>query len=277
VVPSGRCLKDKTIAITRDDRQIAAHLAALMEQQGAHVRQLDGSDTAGPVDGLVDLGSLCQTSETASALTDPDAYDVTDAATADEARELVRDGEVDAAVIPGGAEPLGYTVVFDEQVSNSLLQQLSIAPEVEILEQSLEIIFAGVPHGAGLDVFQDLAEIAEDEIVRLPCPLFRDLVEQFGRFQEIAEALDGFFLDGGEHFLALFLGLVDLVELDAVVLQDLIGEEVHPLGEVFVEDEAEDVVAELIRAHLAAQGVGDVPELGLELFLGVVGHAVDVA
>jgi hypothetical protein len=58
------------------------------------------------------------------------------------------------------------------------------------------------------------------------------------------------------------------------VLQDLIGEQVHPLGEVFVEDEAEDVVAELIRAHLPAQGVGDVPELGLEDLLGVVGHEV---
>jgi hypothetical protein len=51
---------------------------------------------------------------------------------------------------------------------------------------------------------------------------------------------------------------------------------VHPLGEVFVEDEAEDVVSELIRPHLPPQGVGDVPELGLKGLLVVFGHAVGV-
>ncbi len=38
---------------------------------------------------------------------------------------------------------------------------------------------------------------------------------------------------------------------DPVVLENLIGEEVHPLGEVFVEDAAEDVIAKVIRPHLA--------------------------
>jgi len=56
------------------------------------------------------------------------------------------------------------------------------------------------------------------------------------------------------------------------VLQDVVREEVHPLGEILVEDEAEDVVPELIRAHFPPQGVGDVPELGLELLLVVFRH-----
>lgn len=116
---------------------------------------------------------IAVTSETASALTDPEAaFDVTDAATADEARELVRDGEVDAAVIPGGAEPLGYTVVFDEQVSNSLLQQLSIAPEVEILEPAstdgflryiIAIAFGGVFFAAALTFGTTIATSVVEE------------------------------------------------------------------------------------------------------------------
>ena len=67
-------------------------------------------------------------------------------------------------------------------------------------------------------------------------------------------------------------GLVDGTEPDAVVLQDVVREEVHPLGEILVEDEAEDVVPELIRPHFPPQGVGDIPELGLELLLVVFGH-----
>ncbi len=115
---------------------------------------------------------IAVTSETASALTDPDAFDVTDAANADEARELVRDGEVDAAVIPGGAEPLGYTVVFAEQVSNSLLQQLSIAPEVEILEPAstdgflryiIAIAFGGVFFAAALTFGTTIATSVVEE------------------------------------------------------------------------------------------------------------------
>jgi hypothetical protein len=50
---------------------------------------------------------------------------------------------------------------------------------------------------------------------------------------------------------------------------------VHPLREVFVENEAKDVVAEFIRTHLPTEGVGDVPELGLKGFLVVVWHVMD--
>ena len=75
----------------------------------------------------------------------------------------------------------------------------------------------------------------------------------------------------------LRLGLIQLGKGHAVVLQDVIGDEVDALGEVFVEDGAQDVVPELIRPHLPTQRVGDVPELGLEGLLVVFGHAVGVA
>ena len=77
-----------------------------------------------------------------------------------------------------------------------------------------------------------------------------------------------------EHFLPVRTAFIDGIELDPIVLKDVISEQVHPLGEVFVEDEAEDVVSKLIRPHLSPQGVGDVLELGLESFLVVFGHSL---
>ena len=103
-------------------------------------------------------------------------------------------------------------------------------------------------------------------------PFSATLWNKLGRFQEVAQPPDGFLLDSREHFLPLLAGLVDLREHDAVMLQDLIREQVHPLRQILVEDKAQDVVPELIRAHLPAQRVGDVPELGLQGLLGVVGH-----
>jgi hypothetical protein len=95
-----------------------------------------------------------------------------------------------------------------------------------------------VAHGAGLDVLKDGGEVFQNEVVLCPCALFRNFVKQLGRFQEITEPGDGFFGDGGEQFPPAFAVLVDAFVDVAIVLQDLIGEEVHPLREVFVENEA---------------------------------------
>ena len=177
----------------------------------------------------------------------------------------------------GIAEPEVDLVEVDEHLGDEFVflvlgfSELGRA-EIEILKQSLEVFLAIVPHGAGLDVFEDGGEFLQNEVVGLPCPLFRDFVEEFGGLKEVAEPPHGFLPDGIEHFLSVRAGLGDGVEADPVVLQDVIGEEVHPLGEILVEDEAEDVVPELIRPHFPPQGVGDVPELGLELLLVVFGH-----
>jgi ABC-2 type transport system permease protein len=75
------------------------------------------------------------TPQTASALQQfDDAVEVTEAADATAARELVRSGDVDAALIPGGADPFGFTVVADESAPGGLLQLLSITPAVELLD-----------------------------------------------------------------------------------------------------------------------------------------------
>ncbi|MGV9193984.1 ABC transporter permease [Microbacterium sp. MC2] len=62
-----------------------------------------------------------------------DMLDVTEVASADEARELVTEGEVDAAIVPGGTDPFDYTVVGADSVPSSLINALSVAPPVELL------------------------------------------------------------------------------------------------------------------------------------------------
>lgn len=72
------------------------------------------------------------TSETADAVSGIDMIAPTEAASEGAARELVRSGEVDAALVPGDA-PFGYTVVADESAPTTLLQLLSVTPPVELL------------------------------------------------------------------------------------------------------------------------------------------------
>lgn len=82
--------------------------------------------------------AVAVTAETADALRPAgDAVEPTLAATADQARELVRDGEVEAALIPGGPEPFGYTVVADRQPPALLVSLLSASPPVELLSGDL--------------------------------------------------------------------------------------------------------------------------------------------
>jgi hypothetical protein len=128
-----------------------------------------------------------------------------------------------------------------------------------------------VPHRAALDVLEDRAEVFENEVVFLLCTFFCDLAEQLGRLEEIAEPTNGFFLDRRQRLLAVLRALINLVERDPVMLQDLIGEQVHLLRKIFVEDKAQDVVPELIRPHLSPQSVRNIPKLGLKLLFRV-GH-----
>ncbi len=52
------------------------------------------------------------------------------------AEELVRSGEVDAAVVPGGDTPVDLTVLALDSAPSDLVQLLSAAPTVELLEPS---------------------------------------------------------------------------------------------------------------------------------------------
>lgn len=117
-------------------------------------------------------------------------------------------------------------------------------------------------------MLQDGRQIFQNEVVCLLSPLFRQLVKQLGRFREVAQSTDGFFLNGSPHLLASHGAFVDLVKLDTVVLQNLIREQLHAFRQILVEDEAKDAVPEFIGPRLSSQSVGDVSKLGLKLFLG---------
>lgn len=62
-----------------------------------------------------------------------DVIETTEVASVAEARDLVSSGDVDAALVPGGAEPFGYTLIAEDSVPTTLLSMLSVSPQVELL------------------------------------------------------------------------------------------------------------------------------------------------
>lgn len=79
--------------------------------------------------------SLVATGSLATQLPAPafELIEVPDRATAE---QLVRDGTVDAAVVPGGGGPLELTVLGDEGVPLGVVQALSVPPNVDVLNPS---------------------------------------------------------------------------------------------------------------------------------------------
>jgi ABC-2 type transport system permease protein len=70
-----------------------------------------------------------------SAVEATEAFDVTEAATVEEAEELVRDESVEAAVVPSEGAA-GLTVIGLDEEPSSVVALLSVAPQVEVLEPS---------------------------------------------------------------------------------------------------------------------------------------------
>jgi ABC-2 type transport system permease protein len=62
--------------------------------------------------------------------------DVTEVASVEAATELVRDGTVDAAIVPDGSTPLGIGILADSEVPAALVSQLSVSPPVTLLDES---------------------------------------------------------------------------------------------------------------------------------------------
>jgi ABC-2 type transport system permease protein len=80
--------------------------------------------------------------------------DVTEVDTQAEAEQLVRDGDVDAAVVPD-SNPLGYKILGDDSAPVNVIQALSVSPPVELLDASGTGGFLGylVAIGFGLVFF----------------------------------------------------------------------------------------------------------------------------
>ncbi|UWF77413.1 MULTISPECIES: ABC transporter permease [Microbacterium] len=74
------------------------------------------------------------TAETADAVRGVDGIDPTEVTDRTAAERLVRDGEVDAALVPSNDPVFGYTVVAMDEAPNSLLMMLAKSPPVELLD-----------------------------------------------------------------------------------------------------------------------------------------------
>ncbi|QTV80633.1 ABC transporter permease [Microbacterium sp. NIBRBAC000506063] len=77
---------------------------------------------------------VAATPEVAAQLQQIDELEVTEVQDRAAAEELVRAGDVDAAVLPDAANPTGLLVLAESEAPQSLLLMLSAAPTVELLE-----------------------------------------------------------------------------------------------------------------------------------------------
>lgn len=64
-----------------------------------------------------------------------DAYEITEVGSVDEAKSLVKDGDVDAALVPDDSAA-GVAIIADTEAPTSLMMQLSVTPDVRLLDTS---------------------------------------------------------------------------------------------------------------------------------------------
>jgi ABC-2 type transport system permease protein len=69
-----------------------------------------------------------------SLVSDVAGLEAVEVGSVEEAEQLVRDGDVDAAVLPDASSPLGLKVVGNTDVDLSVLSLLSVSPPVELLD-----------------------------------------------------------------------------------------------------------------------------------------------
>ncbi|WP_440709316.1 ABC transporter permease [Herbiconiux sp. YIM B11900] len=78
---------------------------------------------------------VSETSSAVSSLGTSGALELTTATSVQDAEQLVRDGTVDAAVVPASG-PLGYEIVALDAAPTGVVQLLSVAPPVQLLDPS---------------------------------------------------------------------------------------------------------------------------------------------
>ncbi len=72
----------------------------------------------------------------AQSLESTEGFDITRADSVAAATELVEDGTVEAAIVPDDSTPLGIAVIAQSEVPWALVEQLSLAPPVTLLDES---------------------------------------------------------------------------------------------------------------------------------------------
>ncbi|NRG39321.1 ABC transporter permease [Rathayibacter sp. VKM Ac-2804] len=114
-----------------------------------------------------------------SSVVPADTLDVTEVATAAEAEELVRSGDVDAALVPSD-DALGFAVLALDEAPEGLVAALSASPAVELLEPSetpsglrtliglaFGLVFMLAVLGSGATIMQNTVQEKQSRIVEI--------------------------------------------------------------------------------------------------------------
>ena len=141
-----------------------------------------------------------------------------------------------------------------------------VTVEVDVVEEPFEVLFAFSALGGGFDVAEDAGEGHVE--IGVVGGLSTHVLEEFAGEDEETLGLDQTLAGGLGDFVGEF-GVVEVgVASLALATVDELGE---VLGDVAVEEHAEDVLFEVPAVDGAAQVVGDVPDGAVEFgALGVV-------
>ncbi|GHG45537.1 ABC transporter permease [Flavimobilis marinus] len=117
---------------------------------------------------------------TAEVLGDAETIEAVPATDRGAAEDLVRSGEVDAAIVPDGSTPLGYAVLALDDTPTEIVQLLSVAPPVELLEPNetssgmrsiiglgFGLVFMMTAVGSGAMIVQNTVQEKQSRIVEI--------------------------------------------------------------------------------------------------------------
>lgn len=117
---------------------------------------------------------------TAEVLGDAETIEAVPATDRGAAEDLVRSGEVDAAIVPDGSTPLGYAVLALDETPTEIVQLLSVAPPVELLEPNetssgmraiiglgFGLVFMMTAVGSGAMIVQNTVQEKQSRIVEI--------------------------------------------------------------------------------------------------------------
>jgi ABC-2 type transport system permease protein len=114
-----------------------------------------------------------------AAVEQADALKVTEVADRDEAEELVRSEEVEAALVPDDS-PVGFSLIALDEAPEGLVAALSVSPEVELLDPSqtpgglriliglaFGLVFMMAVLGSGATIMQNTVQEKQSRIVEI--------------------------------------------------------------------------------------------------------------
>lgn len=116
---------------------------------------------------------------TPSSIASGEMFEVVEAADRTQAEQLIRDGEVAAAVLPSD-DALGYTVLALDDAPGAVVNALSVQPEVELLEEpetagplrliiafAFGIVFMIAALGSGAMIMQNTVQEKQSRVVEI--------------------------------------------------------------------------------------------------------------